>query len=127
MSRVLRWTPGARPEERSPHELSAREWLVTNGLGGYASGTISGSCTRRFHGKLIAALPAPLGRTMMLTHLEEWVTTPDGSHIELTGSEALEEFSLECGIPVWRYESGAIRIEKRVVMPYGQNTTYIVF
>jgi len=111
----------------SSEALATREWLVTNGLGGYSSGTIGGSCTRRFHGWLIAALAAPLGRTMMLNHLEEWVITPDGSHIELTGSEALEEFTLECGIPVWRYAHGAIRIEKRVVMPYGQNTTHVIF
>lgn len=58
--------------------LATREWLVTNGLGGYAAGTIGGSCTRRFHGKLVAALPAPLGRTMMLNHLEEWITGPGG-------------------------------------------------
>src|SRR5450432_2287975 len=51
--------------------LLSREWLVTNGLGGYASGTIGGHASRRFHGQLIAALPAPLGRFMMLNHLEE--------------------------------------------------------
>ncbi len=107
--------------------LTTREWLVTNGLGGYASGTIGGSCTRRFHGKLIAALPAPLGRTMMLNYLEEWITGPGNLRLELNGSEWLEEFALECGIPVWRYSHGAIRVEKRVVMPYGQNTTYVIF
>ena len=107
------WKRG-EPEEA----LLTREWLVTNGLGGYASGTIGGACTRRFHGKLVAALPAPLGRTMMLNHLEEFV---EG------GELALEEFVLECGIPVWRYASGAARIEKRVVMPYGQNTTYVIY
>ena len=42
------------------------EWLVTNGLGGYASGTINGVLTRRYHGLLVAALPNPLGRMMML-------------------------------------------------------------
>ena len=99
-------------------ELLRREWLVTNGLGGYASGTIGGACTRRFHGKLIAALPAPLGRTMMLNHLEESV---EGAEL------ILEEFVLECGVPVWRYTAGAARVEKRVVMPYGQNSTYIIY
>ncbi|HEV3484889.1 MAG TPA: glycogen debranching enzyme N-terminal domain-containing protein, partial [Vicinamibacterales bacterium] len=112
--------------------LLEREWLVTNGLGGYACGTIGGACTRRFHGKLIAAMPAPLGRTMMLNHLEEHI----GPH-RLSGDEhgtrdprypdLLEEFVLECGTPVWRYAAGGIRLEKRVVMPYSQNTTYILY
>lgn len=107
--------------------VATREWLVTNGLGGYASGTIGGTSTRRFHGQLIAALPAPHGRTMMLNHLEEWITGPNDLHVELNGSEWLEEFALECGIPVWRYSHDSIRLEKRVVMPYGQNTTCVIF
>jgi predicted glycogen debranching enzyme len=98
--------------------LMSREWLVTNGLGGYASGTIGGTATRRFHGLLIAALPAPFGRTMMLNQLEESV---GGEELRL------EEFVLDAGIPVWRYASGGHILEKRVVMPYGQNTTYIVY
>ena len=108
------WTRGEPAEA-----LVTREWLVTNGLGGYACGTIGGTCTRRFHGMLVAAMPAPLGRTMMLNHLEEWVS----------GAEQLQlvEFVLEYGVPLWRYSHGDVRIEKRVVMPYGQNTTYVVF
>src|SRR5688500_10050109 len=86
-------------------ELLEREWLVTNGLGGYASGTIGGACTRRFHGKLIASLPSPFGRFMMLNHLEEWVVEGE----DLT----LEEFALECGVPVWRYSAGGARFEQR--------------
>jgi predicted glycogen debranching enzyme len=120
-------------------DLVWKEWLVTNGLGGYASGTIGGACTRRFHGKLVAALPAPLGRTMMLNHLAEWITTRDGRELKLSGDERaagtvtypdaefFEEFVLECGIPVWRFATDGIRLEKRVVMPYSQNTTYIVY
>src|SRR5215831_13280565 len=56
----------------------APEWLVTNGLGGYASGTLTGLVTRRFHGYLVAALPAPRGRTMMLNHLRETILTDFG-------------------------------------------------
>src|ERR1051325_5371266 len=119
-------------------ELVEREWLVTNGLGGYASGTIGGACTRRFHGKLIAALPAPLGRTMMLNHLEEHLVAPGGRTWILSGDESsrainfptdgfLEEFALECGVPVWRYAGDGIRLEKRVVMPNAQNITWIVY
>ena len=54
----------------------SREWLVTNGLGGYASGTVAGVMTRRYHGLLIASLPAPLGRVVMLNHLLERVRLP---------------------------------------------------
>src|SRR5688572_12699005 len=67
--------------------LLTREWLVANGVGGYASGTVSGAATRRYHGVLIAALPAPLGRTMMLSHLSEHVRLPDGNVIRLSGEE----------------------------------------
>src|SRR5262245_9708187 len=56
----------------------APEWLVTNGLGGYASGTMTGLVTRRFHGFLVAALPAPRGRTMMLNNLLETISTDQG-------------------------------------------------
>jgi len=123
----------------STDALLEREWLVTNGLGGYASATIGGAATRRFHGKLIAALPAPLGRFMMLNHLEEWIEDGAGASFRLSGDEHgdrgigyperdfLEEFFLECGLPVWRYSKNGIRIEKRVVMPHQQNTTYIVY
>src|SRR5437870_5166461 len=52
-------------------QLPGQEWLVTNGLGGYASSTIAGAVTWRYHGLLIAALPAPLGRVVMLNHLAE--------------------------------------------------------
>ncbi len=60
---------GRRPIPRARMTLATREWLVTNGLGGYASGTIAGVITRRYHGCLIAALPAPLGRMVMLSHV----------------------------------------------------------
>src|SRR5437588_10654132 len=57
--------------------LLTREWLVTNGLGGYASGTVSGAVTRRYHGLLIAALPGPLGRIVMWSHVSEFVRVPN--------------------------------------------------
>src|SRR5438067_11369925 len=60
-----------------------REWIVTNGLGGYASGTVCGVATRRYHGLLIAALSAPLGRTLMLNQLHEWVVDADGKSVAL--------------------------------------------
>jgi predicted glycogen debranching enzyme len=113
------------------------EWLVTNGLGGYASGTLSGVITRRYHGYLIAALPAPFGRVMMLNDLVECIELPDGRPVQLGGEERaggpakskamefLSEFRLEAGSPVWRYEFGNIVLEKRLVLPHAQNTSFI--
>src|SRR5881394_2853218 len=67
--------------------LLTREWLITNGLGGYSSGTIGGACTRRFHGQLIASLLAPLGRTMMFNHIEEVLQGPGDLCFRLSGDE----------------------------------------
>jgi glycogen debranching enzyme len=112
------------------------EWLVTNGLGGYASGTIAGPVTRRYHGLLVAALPTPLGRMVLLSHLWERVRLPDrtvvvltaedrAGALELAGARNLLEFRLEDGLPVWRYDLGGIELEQRVLMPHGQNTVYV--
>src|SRR4026207_531005 len=67
--------------------LVRHEWLVTNGLGGYASGTLAGVASRRYHSLLIAALPAPLGRQVMLNHLSELVRLPDGRTFLFGGEE----------------------------------------
>jgi glycogen debranching enzyme len=71
--------PWRGADETDLEPLLSREWLVTNGLGGYASGTVSGAATRRYHGLLVAALPGPLGRVMMLNHLMERAVLPDGT------------------------------------------------
>jgi predicted glycogen debranching enzyme len=113
------------------------EWLVTNGLGGYASGTVTGAITRRYHGLLIAALPTPLGRMMMLNGLSERLRLPD-RRVVYTGAEELAgiapehilpvaEFRLEGGLPVWRYEIDHFVLEKRLLMPYRQNTVHITY
>jgi predicted glycogen debranching enzyme len=116
-----------------------REWLVTNGLGGYASSTVAGVVTRRYHGLLVAALPAPFGRYVMLNHLLERVRLANreiswlGDEDEVAGPNAadrrdhLREFRLELGLPVWDYEVEGARIEKRVVMPYGQNSVHVIY
>jgi predicted glycogen debranching enzyme len=135
--RVLTHPVDPPDSDVSPKAMPRREWLVTNGLGGYASGTVAGVVTRRYHGLLIAALPAPFGRVVMLSHLLERVRLPNrrvawlGDEDEVAGPNAadraghLVEFRLELGLPVWRYELGGIGIEKRIVMPYGQNTVHI--
>jgi len=104
--------------------LLAREWLVSNGLGGYASGTIAGPPTRRYHGLLIAAMPAPLGRVVMLNQVAESVQAPDGRTFDLDEGH-LAEFRLESGLPVWQYRVGDALLEKRVLMPHRQNTTHV--
>ena len=115
-----------------------QEWIVTNGLGGYASGTVCGVPTRRYHGLLIAALPAPLGRTMLLNQLVERVVRPDGRSLGL-GAEALvgrplrgaecriAEFRLEAGLPVWRFEADDFALEKRIIVPHLQNTAHVSY
>src|SRR3954471_14662485 len=93
----------------SADEALHHEWLVTNGLGGYASGTLCGAATRRYHGLLVAALPAPPGRIMMLNHLSERLELPDKTRVELgaieradrslelPGAQHLVDFALDAG------------------------------
>jgi predicted glycogen debranching enzyme len=107
-----------------------REWILTNGLGGYASGTVCGVATRRYHGLLVAALPAPLARTMMFNQLREEVVRPDGSSVVLGGevqSGRIAEFRLEAGLPVWRFEVEGLAVEKRLLIPHLQNTVYVSY
>jgi predicted glycogen debranching enzyme len=116
---------------------SNAEWLVSNGLGGYASGTVFGRMTRRYHGLLIAALPAPLGRIVMLSGLVQEIHFPDGHTVDLhpqreakenRGSpDFLTEFRLEMGLPVWRYHLGELVIEKRLHLPYRQNSVQVTY
>src|SRR5438105_15526766 len=87
MNHQLRRVAYRKSDRVQPELLAAREWLVTNGLGGYASGTLAGVITRGFHGYLIAALPTPLGRVMMLNDLLEKLETTDGNSIQLNGEE----------------------------------------
>jgi predicted glycogen debranching enzyme len=137
--RVLDHPLDSPRRDSSPESVPRREWLVANGLGGYASGTVAGVVTRRYHGLLVAALPAPHGRCVMLNHLLERVRLPNrqvtwlGDEDEVAGPNAadrsghLVEFRLELGLPVWRYQLGTIAIEKRIVMPYGQNTVHVTY
>jgi predicted glycogen debranching enzyme len=140
--RRIPWTSdGAHDAStRDVDALIAREWLVTNGLGGYASGTLAGVVTRRYHGLLVAALPNPHGRMLMLNHLVECVTLPGGAQASLGGEEWAEgrldasgaqwlaEFRLEAGLPVWEYAlPGGVRVERRVLMPHRQNTVHVSY
>lgn len=116
----------------------AREWLVTNGIGGYAAGTVAGLLTRRYHGLLVAALQPPLGRTLLVTKLDEtvqyvgtqyelatnrWI---DGS-ISPQGYQLIETFRLEGTTPVWTFALGDGLLEKRIWMQPRANTTYVQY
>ena len=138
MNTIFRRNPDDPITEQDLRNLTETEWLVTNGLGGYASGTISGTLTRVFHGYLIAALPTPLGRTMMLNDIMEHIVLPDGSRVQLNGertvngeysggSKYLTSFRLDGGLPVWIYEIDNVTLEKRLVVPHRQNTVYLTY
>jgi predicted glycogen debranching enzyme len=116
----------------------SREWLVTNGIGGYASGTVAGSLTRRYHGLLIAALQPPLGRTQLVTTIDEIIHYSgadfflathrwSGGALDPKGFLNLERFHLEGAKPVWTYALADALLEKRVWMRQGENTTYIQY
>lgn len=135
---LRRMTVPTDPDEATA-QLLRHEWLVTNGLGGYASSSVAGIPTRGYHGYLCAALPAPHGRHLMLNHLIEEVvladgrTVPLGAHerageeLEVPAARHLEEFRLEEGLPVWTYRAGGVRLEKRVVMAHHQNTVLVTY
>lgn len=119
-----------------PRFSAEREWLVTNGLGGYASGTVAGVLTRRYHGLLVAALKPPVGRTLLLTKLDETVTYLDWDYplfsnrwedkqLEPAGYRYLERFHLEGTTPVWTFALAGALLKKRVWMQQGANTTFI--
>ncbi|MDA0266899.1 MAG: glycogen debranching enzyme N-terminal domain-containing protein [Cyanobacteria bacterium] len=116
-------------------QAEQREWLITNGIGGYGCGTMAGLLTRHYHGLLIAALKPPLGRTLLFAKLDETVHSGDETYQlgcdrwspnTLTGHgyRHLERFHLEGTTPVWTYALGANLLEKRVWMEPGANTTY---
>jgi len=115
-----------------------REWVVTNGIGGYASGTVAGVLTRRYHGLLVAALQPPVGRTLLVSKFDETVRY-DGHEYELfsnrwagdvvtpQGYHHLERFYLDGTTPVWSFAVADALLEKRVWMEQGANTTYIQY
>ena len=108
---------------------TGKEWLVTNGLGGYAAGTISGAHTRRYHGLLVAALRPPLERTVLLAKVDTTAFHGDELYplfanefadgtIDPHGYQYLESFQLEGLIPVWVYALADARLEQRVWMAH---------
>lgn len=113
-----------------------REWLCTNGIGGFASATVSGVLSRRYHGLLVAALRPPVGRTLLVAKLDEAIESGGERHslgsnrwaddtVAPRGFLALERFHLDLTAPVWTYAVAGVRLEKRVWMEHGANTTYV--
>lgn len=113
-----------------------REWLETNGLGGWASSTISGAHSRRYHGILVAATTPPVGRMVMLSKLDETIVTADNRYdlganqypgtVHPRGFEYLASFQKEI-FPQFEYEAGGVRLRKTIVAPNGENTTIILY
>ena len=122
----------------------SREWLVTNGIGGFASGTVPGILNRRYHGMLMAALRPPLGRTLLLAKLDEtaeydglrpqsgqfyplYVNRWASGSVESHGYRYLNRFHLAGTTPLWTYGIGNALLERRIWMAPGANTTYIQY
>lgn len=115
-----------------------REWLVTNGIGGFAAGTLSFVNTRRYHGLLFAALHPPVERVALVAKLDVTVLYGD-SRLQLATNEFvdgtidphgychLESFRLEGLVPVWTWLVADARLEQRLWMHHGENTTYVQF
>lgn len=116
------------------------EWLVTNGLGGYAAGSVVGATTRSYHGLLVAALHPPVQRTVLVTKIDEEIALSNGRVLKLgvneyqggtldpQGYTYLETVSLEGDVPCFTYRLDTmLTLEKRVWMEYGQNTTYVQY
>lgn len=117
-------------------QAERREWLVTNGLGGYASGTIAGSLTRRYHGLLVGALRPPLERTILVAKIDETARYRSlayelatnrwrNDYVAPRGFELIERFYLDGATPVWEYAIADALIEKRIWMRQGENVSFV--
>ena len=128
---TFRWDGAAETEW-----LASREWLVTNGLGGYASSTLLGIPMRRYHGLFVPNLENPKGRHVLIGRYDEEASC-EGSSVILGGAEladgtlqsdsaaAVRSFALDGVIPVWQFAVGSALIERCIVMPHGRNTVSV--
>ncbi len=117
-------------------DFTSREWIETNGLGGWASSTIAGMNTRRYHGLLVAATTPPVGRSVLISKLEETIVTDNG-RIELgcnqypnlihpEGYKFITSFEREF-FPTWTYEIGQITLRKSVIALHHRNVTLVSY
>jgi predicted glycogen debranching enzyme len=118
-------------------DLGAKEWLVTNGLGGYASSSLSGANTRRYHGLLVAALQPPTGRTVMVSKIEETLAFQRDAMVGLSansypgvvhpqGFQYLESYE-QSPLATFHYRVSENKLRKRIFMPQGSNTTIVEY
>ncbi|MEW6250194.1 MAG: amylo-alpha-1,6-glucosidase [Planctomycetota bacterium] len=121
-----------------PASAIAREWLVTNGIGGFAAGTVAGALTRRYHGLLLAALQPPVGRRLLVAKLDETAHIagreyPLYANIwrsgleEPAGLRRLWRFDLVRGVPTWTFDLDGVLLVKRIWMEPGANITYVQY
>ena len=125
-----------RSSHATADDALSREWLLTNGLGGFASGTVALANTRRYHALLVAALRPPLERVVMVAKVDGVVTVGAdrfslacneyaGGTIDPQGYRGLARFSLEDGLPVWTWLCGGIQLQQCIWMAHERNTTYV--
>src|SRR5579864_5507653 len=119
-------------------EALGREWLVTNGIGGFGSGTVSQANTRRYHGLLVASLKPPVDRVVMVAKADVTICYR-GLHFQLGCNEFadgtiapegylhISGFSLADHVPSWTYLCSDAVLEQRIWMADGRNTTYVSF
>ena len=118
-------------------ESSRREWLVADGLGGYAMGTVAGLRTRRYHGLLVAAVGGPSARMLGLAALDPVLVVGDARHrlasdewasgiVDPRGHELLVSFELDRGVPRWRWQVGDVVLERETAMTRGRSVVGIV-
>jgi predicted glycogen debranching enzyme len=119
-------------------QAERREWWLANGLGGYAAGTIAGSLTRRYHGLLIAPVEPPLGRRLVWAKADAELVDGEqswplftnrwyGGTVSPAGHVHIESFHLDGTIPVWLFAIGLVRLEARIWLEPGANTTYVAW
>lgn len=99
-----------------------REWIVTNGLGGYASLTYKNSVTRKFHGLLVSSLRPPVDRWVFVSHIQDFIQMKDNRYIHIPENAGAFSFDF---LPSFSYQFDTVRIKKTIWMPYQQNTTII--
>lgn len=121
-----------------PDAAFSHEWLVTNGIGGYASSTVLGANTRRYHGLLVASFSPPLERQVVLSKVDEELLVGgqlfqlgtneyhDGT-IHPKGYLFLKSFRLDLGIPEFEYSAAGVTLIKRVWMEYGNDTVHLLY
>ena len=112
------------------------EWLETNGIGGYASGTVAGVQSRRYHGLLIAAANPPVGRMVILSKLDETIVAGENRYqlgtnqypgaLHPTGFRFLREFERDL-FPVFYFEAGGVIVKKTIAAIHGENTTIVLY